>query len=173
MLINSRLLSLTARISFDSKIFSKSDKNNLKHCHHATTTFIIDSNLTENINALLRNFSNTVIMSPDIFAHRFCYLTMWYIGRYKICLGIYLSGGNCLPALARPDRFQPSRKSPTPAPSRPSPPTTANCVMYLEPASVSACSVVATTTSANLLAVYHTKIKKNFINFIDITISIP
>ena len=119
------------------------------------------------------DFSITDEMSPDILYTVFRYLTMWYIGRYKICLGIYLSGGNCLPALARPERFQPSRKSPTPAPSIPSPPTTASCVMYLEPASVSACSVVATTTSANLLAVYNTKIKNNFINFIDITISIP
>ena len=32
--------------------------------------------------------------------------------------------------------------------------------MYLEPASVSACSVVATTTSANLLAVYNKNNKK-------------
>ena len=36
--------------------------------------------------------------------------------------------------------------------------------MYLEPASVSACSVVATTTSANLLAVYNTN-NENFYKF--------
>ena len=135
---------------------------------HSLSTQISRKTLKQYCN----NFSNTDKMSPDILYTVFSYLTMWYIGRYKICLGIYLSGGNCLPALARPDRFQPSRKSPTPAPSRPSPPTTANCVMYLEPASVSACSVVATTTSANLLAVYN-KNNKNFINFINITIPIP
>jgi len=172
MLIISRLLSLKAENSFKLKIIPKSDKNNLNivimQRRHSLSTQISRKTLKQHCN----NFSSTDKMSPDILYAALSYLTMWYIGRYKICLGIYLSGGNCLPALARPDRFQPSRKSPTPAPSRPSPPTTANCVMYLEPASVSACSVVATTTSANLLAVYN-KNNKNLINFINITIPIP
>ena len=103
-------------------------------------------------------FSITDEMSPDTSYTVFRYLTMWYIGRYKLCLGIYLSGGNCLPALARPDRFQPRRNSPTPAPSMPSPPTTAKWVMQLGPASMRALSVVATTASASLPAVYNTKI---------------